>query len=126
MAEELIVKADGQKAFNEEENSLSESMIALRQDANRLKVLPKIVKQMVKLVEKIDSIKIHRISGGALDRGSSGSAAGEGAATGDKLVVNQALDSIMDMAVQLPALKKLGEELGVSMEDGITAVTEKP
>ena len=126
MAEELVVKADGQKAFNEAENSLSESMIALRQDANRLEALPKIVKQMVKPAEKIDSIKIHHVSGGALDRGSSGSAAGEGAATVDKPVVNQALDSIMDMAVQLPALKKLGEELGVSMEDGITGVTEKP
>ena len=37
----------------------------------------------------------------------------------------------MDMAVQLPALKKLGDELGLSMEDGLagvidTAVSPKP
>jgi flotillin len=38
-------------------------------------------------------------------------------------VVNQALDSIMGMAVQMPALKKLGEELGLSMEDGVSGIT---
>ena len=42
---------------------------------------------------------------------------------GDKPVVNQALDSILGMAVQMPALKKLGDELGLSMENGIAAAT---
>ncbi len=124
LAEELAVKAEGQKAFNEAENALSDPMIALRQDGNRLEALPKIVEQMVKPAEKIDSIKIHHVSGGALDR--SGSAGESGGNHSDKPVVNQAMDSIMDMAVQLPALKKIGEELGVSLEDGITGVTEKP
>ena len=32
-----------------------------------------------------------------------------------KTPVNQALDSILGMAVQLPALKTLGDELGLSM-----------
>ena len=48
---------------------------------------------------------------------------GEGVA-GDKPVVNQALDSIMGMAVQMPALKALGEELGVSMEDVVAGLVE--
>ena len=39
-------------------------------------------------------------------------------------MVNQALDSIMGMAVQMPALKALGEELGVSMEDGVAGLVE--
>jgi hypothetical protein len=42
--------------------------------------------------------------------------------SGEKPVVNQALDSIMGMAVQMPALKKLGEELGLSMEDGVSGI----
>ena len=29
----------------------------------------------------------------------------------------------MGMAVQMPALKKLGEDLGVSMEDGVAGLT---
>ena len=38
--------------------------------------------------------------------------------------MNQALDSIMDMAVQLPALRKIGEDLGVSFEDGMSGVVD--
>ena len=44
---------------------------------------------------------------------------GEAAA---KPPVNQALDSIMEMAVQLPALKKLGEDLGMSLDAGVGGV----
>ena len=51
-----------------------------------------------------------------------GGAAGAGG--GDKPPVNQALDSIMGMAVQLPALKKIGEELGVSMDKGVAGLAE--
>jgi flotillin len=55
-------------------------------------------------------------------------AAATGRPTGDKPVVNQALDSIMGMAVQLPTMKKLGEELGLSLEGGLGSITgsEKP
>ncbi len=30
----------------------------------------------------------------------------------------------MDMAVQLPALRKIGEDLGVSFEDGMSGVVD--
>ena len=123
MAEELAVEAGGRKAFNEAENALSEDMVALRRDESRLAALPRIVKQMVKPAKKIDSIKVHHITGGLGRSGSVG--AGEAGAS-DKPPVNQALDSIMDMAVQLPALRKIGEELGVSLEDGLTGVTGSP
>jgi flotillin len=76
---------------------------------------------MVRPAEKIDSIKIHHITGGALDRGGSG---GGGEPGSDRPPVNQALDSIMDMAVQLPALRKIGEELGVSLDDGMSGIVD--
>jgi flotillin len=73
---------------------------------------------MVKPAEKIDSIRIHQISGlNGASGGGSGTEAGDG-----KTPVNQALDSILGMAMQLPAMRKLGEELGLSMEDGIAGV----
>ena len=40
----------------------------------------------------------------------------------DKPAINQALDSILGMAVQLPAMKKIGEELGLSLEGGLGAI----
>ena len=121
MAEELAMKAENARAMNEAENAMSPEVIELARDKARLEALPKIVEQMVRPAEKIDSIKIHHISGGALDRSRS-SGGGEGG--GDKPPVNQALDSIMDMAVQLPALRKIGEDLGVSFEDGMSGVVD--
>jgi len=121
MAEEMAIKADNARAMNEAENAMSPEVIDLARDKARLEALPKIVEQMVRPAEKIDSIKIHHITGGALDRNGSASGAGE---RGDKPPVNQALDSIMDMAVQLPALRKIGEDLGVSFEDGMSGVVD--
>ena len=91
-------------------------------DLARLEAMPSIVAEMVKPAEKIDSIKIHQVSGigAAGGNGSNGQTMSAGAA--EKPVVNQALDSIMGMAVQMPALKKLGEELGLSMEDGVSGI----
>ena len=123
MAEEMAIKAENSRAMNEAENAMSSEVIDLARDKARLEALPKIVEQMVRPAEKIDSIKIHHITGGALDR--SGSSVGvAGGERGDKPPVNQALDSIMDMAVQLPALRKIGEDLGVSFEDGMSGVVD--
>jgi len=121
MAEEMAMKAENARAMNEAENAMSPEVIELARDKARLEALPKIVEQMVRPAEKIDSIKIHHITGGALDRSRSTSGGESG---GDKPPVNQALDSIMDMAVQLPALRKIGEDLGVSFEDGMSGVVD--
>ncbi len=116
MKEEMETKAKGQKALNEAENALNAEIVALKADLARLEALPKIVEQMVKPAEKIDSIKIHHISGGNT---------GGGKGSRSKPPVNQALDSIMEMAVQLPALKKIGKELGISVEDGMSSAPPK-
>ena len=121
MAEEMAMKAQNARAMNEAENTMSPEVIDLARDKARLEALPKIVEQMVRPAEKIDSIKIHHITGGALNR--SGAPAGSENG-GDKPPVNQALDSIMDMALQLPALRKIGEDLGVSFEDGMSGVVD--
>lgn len=118
----MLAEAEGKRAIVDAENALSAELIGMKIDLARLEAMPLIVAEMVKPAEKIDSIKIHQVGG----IGPMGGAGGNGQAvqggSGEKPVVNQALDSIMGMAVQMPALKKLGEELGLSMEDGVSGI----
>jgi len=114
---DMLAEAEGKRAIVEAENVLSAELIKMKIDMARLEAMPGIVAEMVKPAEKIETIKIHQVGGiGASTSG------GGGTEQGDKPVVNQALDSIMGMAVQMPALKKLGEELGLSMDNGISGV----
>ena len=115
LKEDMETRAKGQKALNEAENVFSKEIIELKADIARLEALPKIVEQMVKPAEKIDSIRINHLGGG-----SGGGSGGDGS----KPPVNQALDSIMEMAVQLPALKRIGEELGLNVEEGLSGLTD--
>jgi flotillin len=117
LREKTDAKAKGKKALNDADNVLNKEIVALKADLARLKALPKVVKQMVKPAKKIDSIRIHQISGGGLT--------GSGSNKGSKPPVNQVLDSIMEMAVQLPALKKIGKELGLSVEKGLKRKADK-
>jgi uncharacterized membrane protein YqiK len=117
---DMLAEAEGRRAIVDAENSISAAIVAMKVDMARLEALPGIVAEMVKPAEKIDSIKIHQV-GGVFGGGVAGTAQSAG---GDKPVVNQALDSIMGMAVQMPALKALGEELGVSMENGVAGLVE--
>ena len=116
--DQLLAQAQGQRALIDAENAIDERVMAMKIELAKLEALPRVVAEMVKPAEKIDSIRIHHVSG--LGRGGSG--AGDGSPSA-RTPINQALDSIMDMAVQLPALKKLGEDLGMSLDRGIGGLT---
>ena len=73
-----------------------------------LEALPKVAAEMAKPAEKIDSIKIHQISG----MNTSGSGGNE-----NKSPLTQAMESLLGIAVQLPAMKQIGKELGVEFDD---------
>lgn len=92
------------------ENTRSDSTAAIEMEKARLQALPGILAEMVKPAEKIKSINVTHLSGGF-----------GGAGAGDKPVVNQALETIMGMAVQLPVLKKIGESVGLNFDEGLAA-----
>lgn len=115
---DLLATAEGQKAIANSENELSEQIVEMKVRLAQLEAMPAIIAEMVKPAEKIDSIKIHQVTGLA---GADGSGKGGGAA-GSGTPVNQAMDSILGMALQLPAMQALGKDLGISMEDGLAAV----
>jgi uncharacterized membrane protein YqiK len=123
---EMIAEADGKRALNEAENTISDRLVVLRMNRNRLEALPKIVAEMVKPAEKIESIKIHHVTGlGARPSAGGSDGSGDGAGSGGgKSVINQAIDSILDMAVQMPALKKIGEEIGFTVDGSIAGAVE--
>lgn len=114
----MLAQAEGQRALIAAENSIEAHVVAMKIELAKIEALPKVVAEMVKPAEKIDSIRIHQVSG----LGHLAGAADSGAAS--RTPVTQALDSIMSMAVQLPALKKLGEDLGVSLDSGFSGVTD--
>ncbi len=112
-----LAEAETTRARIDAENTRSDALIAMELEKARLEALPKIVSEMVKPAEKINSININHLSGGGFGASAGGDAA-------NKPVVNQALDSIMEMAVQLPVLKKIGESVGIDFENGLSGVTD--
>jgi flotillin len=114
----LIAESEGRSALIEAENAQSDSILKLRLEMHKLDRLPEIAAQMVKPAEKIDSIRINHISG----LGSFGGGGGEGGSGGGgPSGFQSALDSIMGMAIGFPAIKKLGEEIGVEMDHNLGA-----
>ena len=75
---------------------------------------------MMKPVEKIDSIRIHQVSGfGSSTPGAGGTIGGAADGSGNKPPVTQVMDSIMGMALQLPALKSIGDQIGVDFSSAV-------
>ncbi|MGV6840079.1 MAG: flotillin family protein [Planktomarina sp.] len=112
---DLLATAEGQTAIANSENELSAEIIAMKVRLAQLEAMPAIIAQMVKPAEKIDSIKIHQVTG------MGGAAGGDNASNGGT-PVNQALDSVLGMALQMPAMQALGKELGISLENGLAGV----
>jgi len=112
---DLLATAEGQTAIANSENELSAEIIAMKVRLAQLEAMPAIIAEMVKPAEKIDSIKIHQVTG-------MGGIGGADTANAGGTPVNQALDSVLGMALQMPAMQALGKELGVSLENGLSGV----
>lgn len=107
----MQAKADGTAAQIAAENARSPELHALEQERERLAAMPGIVREMVKPAEKIDSIRVNHVSGLGTGSGEGGSTAGSDAGS----PVNTAVKAIMDMAVGLPTLNKLGEQISAGL-----------
>ena len=89
--------------------------------------MPEIISQLVKPAEKIDSIRIHQVSGfGGSTNLNGTSAGGNGAADPSKPPMTQVMDSILGMALQLPALKSIGESIGLDLSSAVTPTGSAP
>lgn len=113
----MEAEAAGRHALNQAENTLSESVIRMRLEERKLDRLPEIMTQMMKPVEKIDSIRINQISG------MGGPATGSIGGTGVDNAFGAAMDQILGMAVRLPAMKQMGEEIGLDFDANLAGRT---
>jgi flotillin len=111
----MMAQSEGERALIDAENSRSAALIRLKLEQYRLDAMPEIIAQMMKPAEKIESIRIHQLSGFSGTPG----AAGDGG--GGKPPINQVMDSILGMALQLPALKSIGETIGLDFGAAVSS-----
>jgi uncharacterized membrane protein YqiK len=112
----MLAQSEGERALIEAENARSDSLFRLKLEQYRLDKMPEIVAQLMKPAEKIESIRIHQLSGlgGMPGSAPNGDVAG-------KPPINQVMDSILGMALQLPALKSIGDTIGLDFSTAISA-----
>jgi uncharacterized membrane protein YqiK len=113
----LLAEAEGRAALIAAENAQSPELIAMKLDEARLKALPDVVERMMKPAEKIETIRINQVTG-------FGAAGGGGEPGGEKSAVNAAVEGVLSMALQLPAVKALGEEIGINVGGGLAGVAK--
>ncbi len=112
----MLAEATGSAAMIAAQNTHTSEVIAMKLEEKRLQTLPQVVERMMKPAEKIESIRINHMTG----FGSASGGIGEG---GDKSTVNQVVDSVLSMALQLPAVQKLGDEVGMNIGDGVRGIS---
>ena len=111
----MEVEAAGQRAINEAANLLSSDQVSLQMKMALLKVLPEIVRESVRPMEAIDSIKIVQVDG-LTQKG--GAAAGAGTPVGGSgNLANDAVSAALAYRAQAPMIDGLMKELGL---DGST------
>lgn len=103
-----LSESEGARSLIEAENAISSSLMSMKLEMERIRTLPELATQMMKPVEKIDSIRINQIGGLGGDS--------SGVSNGMKSPLDQAMESILSMAVQLPAMKNLGQEIGLELD----------
>jgi flotillin len=119
----MLAESEGSRALIDAENALSTPVLHMKLEQYRLDRMPEIMSHMMKPIEKIDSIRINHVSGFGASQGGSGGggSSDEGGGGAGKPPVTQVMDSILGMALQLPALKSIGDQIGVDLSGSIDA-----
>ncbi len=118
------VEAAGQRAINEAANILSNDQISLQTKMALLNVLPDVVKESVKPMEAIDSIKIVQVDG-ITNNGNGASAAPSG---GSGNLANDAVSAALSYRAQAPVIDGLMQELGLkggSLDSLVSGATDE-
>lgn len=118
----MVAESEGRQAQVAAENARSPALMALNLEQYRLDSLPAIFGQLMKPAEKIESIRIHQVSGFGSSTGGGNGASPGGADGSNKPPVSQVMDSILGMALQLPALKNIGDSIGYDFSSALDSI----
>lgn len=107
------VEAEGKRALNDADNTLSEAQVAMQIRMALIKFLPEIIRESVKPMENIDGIKIIQVDGlnGASANGSAA------AASGDASLSDQLVNSALRYRGQAPLVDSLLADIGLKGND---------
>jgi uncharacterized membrane protein YqiK len=100
-----LAEAEAEAARIEAENTRSEALMAHETEKMRLERMPAILSEAVKPAEKIKGITINHLSG-----------LGRDGREGPESPVDRTIHSILDLAVTLPAMRKIGDQIGVNLD----------
>jgi uncharacterized membrane protein YqiK len=115
----LTAESEGTRALIAAENSRTGELMRMQLEQYRLDRMPEIIGQLMKPAEKIDSIRIHQVTGFGGSTNLAGPGASGGGGDSSKPPMTQVMDSILGMALQLPALKSIGESIGVDLSAAV-------
>lgn len=115
------VQAQGTRSLNEADNVLSPAQIAYKSRIAVVEALPEVVRESVKPMENIDSIRIVSVAGlGGQNNGTDGSSGGGNFA-------DQAVNAALNYRVQKPIVDSLLADLGFgSLETLVTSAPSDP
>lgn len=106
----METEANGKRAMIDAENSISEKMIEMKLKLTLMENLDKIVAQIVKPMENIDSIKIIQANG-IMNNGSSSTGTG----SSETSLPNQVVDAALKYKLSLPFVQEMIKEVGIDL-----------
>ncbi|WP_439649532.1 flotillin family protein [Hephaestia mangrovi] len=108
----MEVEAAGQRAINEAANILSSDQVSLQMKMALLQVLPEVVRESVRPMEAIDSIKIVQVDG--LTQKGGGTVGAQATGSGSGNLANDAVSAALAYRAQAPLIDGLMNELGLN------------
>lgn len=99
------VEVERRSALITAENGISASLMSMKLEEQRLKILPEMAAKMAQPLEKIGKININHVSGLSNN-------VQDGRPTGG---LGSTVDDVLDLAFRMPAVRKLGEAVGAQI-----------
>lgn len=119
--EKRQAEADGIRALNDAKNTLDGRLIAFDERLKELEVAPEVVRELVQpfhgVGQNMRSVFVHGLGGNSSANDQGGGASGQGGSS--RSVIDELFGQIMNYSVSQPALKQIGESIGIDLQEAL-------